>query len=365
MPIRKNKKIKIIVTALVIAGIVTIGALAVSANDNNVNMVQTNEGNIIRTLQSAFKYVSARADSIFGSGKHQGLILFEPEETAEILGMTLDEFKAKLDEYEGNIIKVLEDGGKLGEYKEKVLANYKAVLDEQVAGGRMTQEQAEEKYAVAEAKIAGISGENAPSIHFGTDGERGEFKHRDGRFSEGFDLPGGDMVRGRFEFILPDGELPDGAETHAYKADGKNGGFGFGIGIGGIKEFFGSDGIDLADILGIAEEDLRDMIKEADGNIFKVLEDAGKLDEYKSAVLQSFKDKLSEQVDCGAITQEKADEAYEMLKKAVDNFCGEGWGVKAPGFGGHRRNFEDFTVESTPTQNQNYKSQQTANDTAI
>jgi len=178
----------------------------------------------------------------------------------------------------------------------------------------------------------------------------------------------GDAIRGRFEFKFPDGELPElpeGTEFHTFKHDGRNGGFGFGIGIGGIKDFFGSDGINIADILGVTDDELRDMLKEADGNIFKVLEDAGKLDEYKAAILENFKAKLDEQVASGAITQEKADEAYEMLKEAVNNFSGEGCGVRMPGFVGHHKNFKDFNDDSKPARNQNYKSQQTADDITI
>ena len=161
----------------------------------------------------------------------------------------------------------------------------------------------------------------------------------------------------RFEF--PEGEFPEGDAIH--------GRFGFGIGIGGLKGFFGSDGVDIADILGVTEEELRDMIKEADGNIFKVLEDAGKLDEYKAAILQNFRAKLDEQVASGAITKEKADEAYGMLKEAVDNFSSEGCGAGKPGFGGHIRHFRDFgdDSEERPAQNQKQRTRRIADDTEM
>ena len=198
---------------------------------------------------------------------------------------------------------------------------------------------------------------------------------KNGKFPEGSEFPEGefpegDAIHGRFEFGGPDGEFPefpDGEKPHNFKMNDKNGGFGFGIGIGGVKGFFGSDGVDIADILGVTEEELRDMIKEAGGNIFKVLEDAGKLDEYKAAILQNFRAKLDEQVASGAITKEKAEEAYGMLKEAVDDFSSEGCGAGKPGFGGHIRHFRDFgdDNEEKPAREQNYKTRRTADDTEM
>ena len=155
---------------------------------------------------------------------------------------------------------------------------------------------------------------------------------------EGFEPPpwrGSRIENGEF----PEGfEIPEGAERHEFRFDGgKPGGcFGFGMGIGGIKGFFGSGSADIADILGLTEEELRAKILEADGNIFKVLEEAGKLEEYKNKILQGFKEKLDEQVVSGAITQEKADEAYAMLEESVSSLInGEGPAMKMPGPGRH------------------------------
>jgi len=125
------------------------------------------------------------------------------------------------------------------------------------------------------------------------------------------------------DFEFPEGfEIPEGAERHEFKfkVDGDNPGghFGFGFGIGGIKGIFGSDGVDIAGILGLTEEELCEKIREAAGNIFKILDEAGKLDEYKDKLMQNFKAKLDEQVAAGAITQEKADEALAMLEESLN-----------------------------------------------
>ena len=190
--------------------------------------------------------------------------------------------------------------------------------------------------ANADDKTTGSDNKNSPVTLFNTSGEDNkEFKFKDGELPE---LP-------KFP-ELPEGleppERPDKsewAEKHTFKADGEDGfSFGFGIGIGGIKEFFGSENIDIADFLGITEEEFHDRLK-AGGNIFKILEDAGKLDEYKDMLLQSFKDKLDAQVAAGNITQEKADEAYEILKESVNNFSGEDCGPRISRFGGHIKEF--------------------------
>ncbi len=47
-----------------------------------------------------------------------------------------------------------EDAGKLAEYKESILSLKKSLLDERVAGGFITQAQADEAYALFEERIA-------------------------------------------------------------------------------------------------------------------------------------------------------------------------------------------------------------------
>ena len=239
-----------------------------------------------------------------------------------------------------------------------------------VSADESTSPQTDEDKSAGDEIIAeGNDGEAAPPDHCGRHGKcKREFKSGECEIPEGFEFPDGDTIRGRFEFVLPDGEFPefpDGEEFHNFKPDGKNGGFGFNIGIGGIKGFFGSDGVDIAGILGLTDDELRDMIKEADGNIFKILEDAGKLEEYKAAILQNFKDKLDAKVASGDITQEKADEVYEMLKEAVEDLSGEGFGAGMPGFCGRHRDFKDFKDfgdDSEPAQTRDYKFHRAEND---
>jgi hypothetical protein len=157
--------------------------------------------------------------------------------------------------------------------------------------------------------------ENLPAIALTSDGAAGERE----KFPEFPEFPEG--------IEMPERPLRDERQTFA--AEGKCG-FGFGIGIGGINGCFGSDCVDIADMLGITEQEFIDKLKE-EGNIFKILEDAGKLGEYKEKLLENFREKLDAQAACGAITKEQADEAYARLEEAVNNFSSDGGGLRGPG----------------------------------
>ena len=113
------------------------------------------------------------------------------------------------------------------------------------------------------------------------------------------------------------GEFDERPEKH--ERFSKDGGFGFGFGIcfgiDGVQMAFGSDDVSITDILGITEEELKTKIEENRGNIFKILEDAGKLDEYKTKLLENFKSHLDRQVADGKITQDKANELYASMEK--------------------------------------------------
>jgi DNA-directed RNA polymerase specialized sigma subunit len=284
----KRKKIKIITVSLICAAILSAGAFAAANASENVQ--KTNDSESVQTIESTFRNISEKAGDMLKGGKHGGhFMFFDSSEIAGILGMTEDDFKAALTEADGNIVKILEDSGKLEEYKAKILENCKTKLDEQVADGKITQEQADEKYAETKAAVAGITSENSPIIRF------------------------------------RNGEKPEkGFSVHMF------GGKGFDFSVESI-----------ADILGITEDELETKLDEADGNIIKILEDSGKLEEYKAKILENCKTKLDEQVADGKITQEKADELFARLEEMVNSFTSDS-GFAMPGRGKGREHITRF-----------------------
>ena len=159
----KNKKTKIVITALICTLIISVGSFAVMASSGDRT---SEDNNLFNAAQSTFKKVSDQVNNFIENFRGPksigfGFKLFDPEETASILGITKEEFQSKLEEADGNIIKILEDAGKLDEYKAKVLEDYKAMLDEAVAtDGKLTQEKADELYAKTEEMVNNFSSEN-------------------------------------------------------------------------------------------------------------------------------------------------------------------------------------------------------------
>lgn len=309
----KKKKRKIIFTALICAGIISLGSFATiayaadnTAESGNNDLMQS----VRQTVQSTFKNVSEQAKTLINNlrgikSNGFGFAFCNPEEAASILGITEEELMTKLEETDGNIIKILEDAGKLDEYKIKILAEYKNKLDIAVAEGSLTQDKANEKYAQAETIINEIDSESMPNI--------GVHKFSDGEIPEEFKK-------------FKDGEFDgfEGLDRFMEKHEGFGSGFGISFGIiDGVKIFFSSDDVNIADMLGISEEELKIKIEENSGNIFKVLEDAGKLEEYKIKILENFKSKLDQQVAEGKITQDKADEIYGSMAEFTADFNSE------------------------------------------
>lgn len=82
----------------------------------------------------------------------------------------------------------------------------------------------------------------------------------------------------------------------------------------------------LAAITGRSVESLVEERQEEDKTYGTIASEAGKLDEFKSGILEIKKDNLAEQVAEGRITQEKADDIIEKIEENQENCDGSGGG---------------------------------------
>jgi len=76
-----------------------------------------------------------------------------------------------------------------------------------------------------------------------------------------------------------------------------------------------------ANLLGITEEALQTKLQDGD-NLYTLLKEADKLDEYITAVLETEKTRLAEMVTEGKIDQTQADEMYAKIQEHLENWDG-------------------------------------------
>lgn len=77
---------------------------------------------------------------------------------------------------------------------------------------------------------------------------------------------------------------------------------------------------DAASILGLTDEALKEKL--ATSTLGALLKDAGKLDEYKAAALQAFKDRLNQEISGGKLTQAEADQRYAAYESKLKDWDG-------------------------------------------
>jgi hypothetical protein len=110
--------------------------------------------------------------------------------------------------------------------------------------------------------------------------------------------------------------------------------------IGKAKEVFGDlrsdsnfnfslglDGAMIADILGISTEELRTRLVENQGNLYQVLDDMNKVNEYKETALELTRDALDRAVLDGRISKENADAIFGKAEEVIGNFNGEDYSI--------------------------------------
>lgn len=285
------RKYKIVAAALVTASLV--GTLTWTTFATKINFEDAAEDNTtISTFTKSFKNLlsdntadedSATADSKFKNKKSSGFGMMNSELICEILGITKEELSQKLKDNDGNIYNILEEAGKVDEYKAAVLAKYKSELDNKVADGKITQEKADEMYALMKESIDKFDGS-----------AENNFRMYIGGKANLEDMP--EDWKNKLESFK---------EEFSDKA----------------AKFRGVIDIDaICEALGITKEELSQQLK--DNNIFEILENTGKLEEYKASALAKYKAELDKKVADGKLTQEKADEMYEIMKESIDNFDG-------------------------------------------
>ena len=74
-------------------------------------------------------------------------------------------------------------------------------------------------------------------------------------------------------------------------------------------------------MLGIDKEVLNEKLANG-ANVYEMLKEAGKLEEYKQARLDAKRAKLDKFVESGKLTREEADARYEKFKLKLDNWDG-------------------------------------------
>ncbi|MCL2775179.1 MAG: hypothetical protein FWD71_17800 [Oscillospiraceae bacterium] len=264
---KKDKTVKIILAAVLCVGIISAGSFALLANasDNNNNTNSTNSTGSAVTAKSGNKSNADMKKGMRGMDMGMGRDFFNPSDVATFLGITQDELQTRLDAANGNIVQVLNDAGQLDAYKAQVLADYKTKLDDAVTAGKMTQDQADKQYASEQTKINSITADT--SMPFGGDSK---------------------MARGGMDM--------------------------------GMACMGGYDMATAASVMGITQDELKTQVQTANGNLFKVLEEAGKMDAYKAQVLANCKTKLDAAVTAGKMTQADADTEYAKMQTTVNNF---------------------------------------------
>ena len=221
------------------------------------------------------------------------------ETVAEVLGMGVDELAAQL--RDGSTI-----AGVAGDQTQAVIdalvAVHTARIDEAVADGKLSEDQAEEvRAALAEKVEAMVNGALPAGIqHFGMDRFHGP---------RGFDFFGGPRGFGFFD-------KPDRLD-----------GFGFGGG-------FGLDTV--ADVLGMGIDEL--MEKLGDGSsLANIAEEQGvEIQTIVDAVLADLDERLDDLVADEKLTQERADEIRDGLAAGIESMING----EMPGFGGFEFEFK-------------------------
>ena len=317
-----KKKIIGLVT-LSLAGVMALSSFAF-ANDRNTDSQYTKT--TAQTEQSAQPKLDKsekpeRKENIFKTKR--GLI--NKDILKSVLNLTDEEFNTKLAEHDNNVYKLLEAYGKVEEYKTAYLRTIKEKLDKAVAENKITKEKADAIYAKAEEAIKSF---NVESGNLGMPGERA------GGLLESF--------KETFNFNLDDLQEEIGKAIEVFNADDLLGDLrekmGKHIEVFGSFEnkaelkdgmgfSFGLDKSMLCEVLGISEEELKTKLVENNGNLYKVLEEMDKVEEYKAAVLKMTKEALDRAVAEGRITQENADSIYASSKEMMNNCDGKGFSV--------------------------------------
>lgn len=247
-----------------------------------------------------------RGENIFKTKR--GLI--NKDVLKSVLNLDDEQLKTKLAEHENNVYKLLEAHGKVEEYKSAYLKAVREKLDKAVADNKITKEKADDIYAKAQEAIQGF---NAETGSLGVNAENQSFDtgEKVGRFTESFS----------FNFNSDDFQEELGIAKEVFSSLRNDPNLNFSLGL---------DGSMLADILGISAEELKTRLVENQGNLFRVLEELGKVDEYKAAALQLTSDALDRAILDGRITEENAAAILARAEEVINSFNGNDHSIVMP-----------------------------------
>jgi len=378
---KKGKRLKIILAAGLCVGLAAVSSFALLANasdNNNNNNIAASQNNsaVISGSNNNTDSKAGMKKGMCGMDMGMGRDFFNLSDVATFLGITQDELQTKLDAANGNIVQVLNDAGKLEEFKTKILTDLKTKLDAAVTAGKMTQSQADTVYASAQAMADSITSSSDINVNSGFKGKDGDMKFGMGMKMGDIDVTAllgitqdelntklqaangnlykvlGDAgkldaykaqllanVKTKLDSAVAAGKMTQAdadkeyageqTEINSITADTPMPSFGGGeckmggrtdMGMGCMDCMGGYDMATAASVMGITQDELKTQVQAANGNLFKVLEDAGKMDAYKAQVLANCKTKLDAAVAAGKMTQADADAAYAKMQTTVNSF---------------------------------------------